>query len=166
LFYLSYDYKELGTMTRNIFSIDESLGFWIYRMHTQSVAVLKKAFQDAGHDITPEQWGLMVRLKENQGINQSKLGEKAYKDRHNATRIIRQLERRGLIERRPDEIDKRANNLFITETGQDVLDTLVQIVMNHYTGAFKGLPAEDLRTMRRILEHIINNLSRIEPAYE
>ncbi len=153
-------------MNRKSFSIDESLGFWVYRMHTQSVAVLKKAFQDAGHDITPEQWGLMVRLQENQGINQSRLGEKAYKDRHNATRIIKQLEKRGFIERRPDEIDKRAYNLFITEPGRDVLEALVQIVMNHYTGAFRGLTAEDLKAMRRIHEHIVNNLSRIEQAYE
>lgn len=153
-------------MNRVKYPIDESLGFWVYRMHTQSVAVLKRAFQDAGYDITPEQWGLMVRLRENQGINQSRLGEKAYKDRHNTTRIIKQLEKRGFIERRPDEIDKRAFNLFITETGRIVLEALVQIVLNHYTGAFKGLPAEDLKNMRRILEHIVNNLSRIEPTYE
>jgi DNA-binding MarR family transcriptional regulator len=158
--------RNLKAMTRNFFSIDDSLGFWVYRMHTQSVAVLKKAFQDAGHDITPEQWGLMVRLQENQGINQSKLGEKAYKDRHNATRIIRQLEKRGFIERRPDETDKRAYNLFITDTGQAVQEELVQIVMNHYSAAFKGVTGNDLKTMRRILEHIVNNLSRIEQIYE
>lgn len=145
-------------MNRKLFSIDESLGFWVYRMHTQSCAVLKRAFQDAGHDITPEQWGLMVRLRENQGINQSRLGEKAYKDRHNTTRIVKQLVKRGLIERRPDEIDKRAYNLFITESGQVALEALAQIAFNHYTIVFNGLPAEDLRAMRRILKHIVNNL--------
>jgi DNA-binding MarR family transcriptional regulator len=145
-------------MNRIKYPIDESVGFWVYRMHTQSVAVLKRAFQGAGHDITPEQWGLMVRLRENQGINQSRLGEKAYKDRHNATRIIKQLEKRGFIERRPDEIDKRAYNLFITETGQVMLDALIQIVLNHYTVAFKGLTAEGLKTTRRILKHMVNNL--------
>jgi MarR family transcriptional regulator, organic hydroperoxide resistance regulator len=153
-------------MNRVKYPIDESLGFWVYRMNTQSIAVLKKAFQEAGHDITPEQWGLMVRLKENQGINQSKLGEKAYKDRHNATRIIMQLEKRGFIVRRPDEIDKRAYNLFITDTGRNVLEALVQIVLNHYVVAFRGLTTKDLKTMRRILEHIVNNLSRIEKTYE
>ena len=140
------------------YSINESLGFWVYRMHTQGVAVLRRAFQAKGYDITPEQWSLMVRLRENQGIKQRQLGKKAYKDRHNTTRILNQLHRRGYIERRPDGRDKRAYNLFLTKLGCAVQEALTPVVVAHYADAFKGLTEHDLAAMRRILEHIVGNL--------
>ncbi|MGD0210554.1 MAG: MarR family transcriptional regulator [Desulfomonilia bacterium] len=142
------------------FSINNSPGFWVYRMHTQGVAALRRSFQAAGYDLTPEQWGLMVRLREHEGMNQRQLGEKAYKDRHNTTRILNQLHKRGYIERRPDGTDKRAYNLFLTEAGRAVQEALTPVVLNHYACAFKGLTDEDLRIMCRILEHIVNNLDK------
>ena len=140
------------------FSIDDSPGFWVYRMHTQGVAVLRRSFQAAGYHLTPEQWGLMARLRGHEGMNQSQLGEKAYKDRHNTTRILNQLHKRGYIERRPDNSDKRAYNLFLTEAGRTVQEALTPVVLNHYACAFKGLTNKDLRNMVRILGHIVNNL--------
>ena len=93
-------------------------------------------------------------------MNQRQLGEKAYKDRHNTTRILNQLHKRGYIERRPDGADKRAYNLFLTEAGRTVQEALTPVVLNHYAGAFKGLTDEDLRIMCRILKHIVNNLEQ------
>ena len=127
-------------------------------MHTQGVAALRRSFQAAGYDLTPEQWSLMVRLREHEGMNQRQLGEKAYKDRHNTTRILNQLHKRGYIERRPDNSDKRAYNLFLTKAGRTVQEALTPVVLNHYACAFKGLTNKDLRNMVRILGHIVNNL--------
>jgi DNA-binding MarR family transcriptional regulator len=81
-------------------SLDESLGFLLYRSHIQVSAALRNAFQDAGYDLTPEQWAVLLRLREQEGLNQSNLGEKTYKDRHNITRILKQLDKRGYIEKR------------------------------------------------------------------
>ena len=36
--------------------------FWVYRTYIQSVAVLRRAFQAAGYDLTPEQWGVLARV--------------------------------------------------------------------------------------------------------
>jgi DNA-binding MarR family transcriptional regulator len=144
--------------------VDELLGFWAYRMHTESAAVLKRTLQATGYDVTPEQFALMVRLHENPGINHSQLGEKAFKDRHNTNRIIRQLEKRGFIKRSPSESDKRVYSLFLTETGRAVKEALVPIVLDHYAAACRDIPSEDLKTVRRVLKRIVKNLKgqRIE----
>jgi len=149
-------------MKYQAYLLDESLGFWVYRMRAQSVAVLKRSFEKAGYDLTPEQWGLMLRLLENQGTNQSRLGEKAYKDRHNTNRIVKQLVKRGFVERRPDDADRRACSLFLTGEGRAVQQALVRVVKEHYAGAFRGIPAEDLETVRRVLKKIVNNLEGSE----
>lgn len=139
-------------------NIDESPGFWIYRVHMLGTAALRKALQAKGHDVTPEQLTVMARLFEQEGMNQSQLGEKVLKDRHNMTRILNLLEKKGLIERRPDGNDKRAYRLYLTENGRSVLRKAAPVVRIHWEKRIEGLSQEDLRGLRRILGHMSENL--------
>ena len=142
------------------YSLDESLGFWVYRIHTQGTNALRRAFQAAGYDLTPEQWGLLARLREAEGSNQTQLGEKMLKDRHNITRILNLLEKRGYIERRPDEADKRIYRVFLTKSGRAVQEELTPVVLNHRRSTVKGLKPDDLQAVRNLLEHIVKNLEK------
>lgn len=138
----------------------EALGFWIYRLYNQGSNLLRKTFLTEGYDLTPEQWGVLTRLREEEGLNQSHLGEKTFKDRHNITRILNLLERQGCIERRADKADKRVYRLFLTKTGQDVQEKLGAIVLTHREALFEGLSREDIQTMQRIVEHIVKNVEK------
>jgi DNA-binding MarR family transcriptional regulator len=142
------------------YSLDQSLGFSIYRVHTQGTNVLRRAFQAAGYDVTPEQWGVLARLREEEGANQTQLGQKTLKDRHNITRILNLLEKRGYIERRPDKADKRAYRVFLTAAGRATQEELAPIALDYRKSAFKGLTQEDLWTMRILLERIVKNLEK------
>lgn len=138
----------------------EALGFWIYRLYNQGSTLLRKTFQIEGYDLTPEQWGVLTRLREEEGLNQRHLGEKTFKDRHNITRILNLLEKRDCIERRADKTDRRIYRLFLTKTGQDVQEKLNTIVVTHREAIFEGLSREDIQAMQRIVEHIVKNVER------
>ena len=142
------------------FSLDESLGFWLYRSHIQVSAALRQTFQDAGYDLTPEQWAVLLRLREQEGLNQSQLGEKTFKDRHNITRILKQLDKRGYIEKRHDEKDKRAFHVYLAPAGRSILKELKPIVLKHRNRVCKGFSKDDLLKIRDYLGHIVNNLRR------
>ncbi len=139
----------------------ESPSFWIYRAYIEGVAALRKSFLAAGVDLTPEQWGIMARIGDEEGLSQSKLGEKAFKDRHTINRIINILEKNGYIERRPDEYDKRAYKLFLTASGMKTLKKSTPVVLQHLKKRFKGITAEDLAALNRILKHIVTNIEEI-----
>ncbi|MBI5585534.1 MAG: MarR family transcriptional regulator [Deltaproteobacteria bacterium] len=121
---------------------------------------MRKTFQSEGYDLTPEQWGVLTRLREGEGLNQSQLGEKTFKDRHNITRILNLLENRGCIERRADKTDRRIYRLFFNKTGQDLQEKLNLIVMTRREAVFEGLSREDIQTMQRIVEHMVKNVER------
>jgi DNA-binding MarR family transcriptional regulator len=142
------------------YSLDESLGFWVYRVHTQGTNALRRAFQGAGYDVTPEQWAVLARLREQEGANQAQLGEKTFKDRHNITRILNLLEKRGYVERRPDETDKRAFRIFLTKAGREAQEELAPIVLEHRKLVFKGVGPKDRQTMRKMLERIVKNIEQ------
>ena len=147
-------------MEIKLFPLNESLGFWVYRIRTQNVAVLRRAFQVAGYDLTPEQWGVLARVGKHEGMSQSQLGKETFKDRHNITRIVNILQKRGYIERRPDKMDKRAYRLFLTKPGKIIRKELAPVVLNHLREMFSGLSSEDLQTLLRIFKHTVNNLEK------
>jgi DNA-binding MarR family transcriptional regulator len=141
----------------------ELLGFSIYRLYSQASNLLRRTFQAEGFDLTPEQWGVLTRLREEEGMNQSHLGEKTFKDRHNITRILNVLERQGCIERRADTADKRVYRLFLTPSGLALQNKLDRLVKAHREAVFKGLNPTERESLQRIISRIIGN---IEKRYE
>lgn len=139
---------------------DESLGFWIYRIYAEASNHLRRTFQAHGFDCTPEQWGVLTRLREEEGVNQSRLGARTFKDRHNVARILDLLEQRKLIERRSDDCDRRAHRVFLTNEGRDVEEKLKVLVTRHRAEMFEGLSTDDLAAMRRIFAHIAGNIGK------
>lgn len=150
-----------GAMTMDVHSLPHSvsLGILLYRLRNLGFASMRRAFQEAGYrHLTPEQWGLLVRLRRQEGVNQSQLAEKTFKDRHNIARILFLLEKHGYIERQPDEGDMRAYRLFLTDAGRAVLDTTAPVVENHFSVMFKGLGTSDLKALNKLVERIMSNL--------
>ena len=147
-------------MRINLHPMDKLLGFWVYRMQIQSGTVLRRAFEAAGYNLTGEQWGLLSRLREEEGINQRQLGERMLKDRHNINRILNLLERRGYLERRPDRSDRRAFRIFLTREGRRVQEILRPVVLTHLKQMYEGLSSGDLLTIRRTVEHMVKNLEK------
>jgi len=138
----------------------DSLGFWLYRAHSQASNLLRRTFQAHGYDVTPEQWGVLASLRIAEGINQSQLGENTFKDRHNITRILDLLEKRGLVERRIDEGDRRAYRVFLTEAGRKEQERLQGLVNSHQQVLAEGLEPGELASLRRIFEQIVRNIER------
>lgn len=137
---------------------EDSLSFLFNRVHMLSLALLRRDLQKKQGDVTPEQLHLMSRIRERGGINQKQLGELTFKDRPNITRIVRLLKKKGFIETRPDEGNKKANLLFLTEAGKDIMARCTPVVSNNWDRRYEGLSAEETMALRKILLHIINNI--------
>lgn len=142
----------------NVFPLDDSPGFIIHLLDTQMKAALQRAFQSKGLDLTPEQWGLLNRLWETEGIHQSILAERTGKDRHNITRILNLLEKKGLTRRVPDPDDRRRYKIYLTEPGRELKRKLPPIVIELLEKCLEGLTQKDLQDLERIHKHILRNL--------
>ena len=141
-------------------SYRETLSFLIYRAYIQGLAQQRKALQKEGFDVTPEQLSVMVMLREREGMNQRRLGEKSFKDRPNMTRIVRLLVRKGLIERRADEKNRKANLLFLTDAGREILVRIAPIIVRTWKSRYAGLGPEEIESFRKTLKHIVENIEK------
>lgn len=142
----------------SVFPLDNSLGYIIHRSDMLMAAGLQRVFQAGGYDITPEQWGVLNRLWEVEGLHQSALAESISKDRHNMTRILHLLEKNGFVERRPDPGDRRRLNVYLTGEGKALKKKLIPIVKSYLERCLKGLTREEIEALKRFHEHIIGNL--------
>ena len=74
--------------------------------------------------------------------------------------MIDRLEEAGLVERRRDEIDRRAWNIYLTEKSQPVLRELRSLAQLFHEEALMGISQEDLRRTLEVLAQVRRNLNR------
>ena len=140
------------------FTLDESLGFLINRTAVRLKRELHQAFKAHNYKITPEQWAILNRLWEQEGLSQVELAELTFKDKPNVTRMLEVMEREGWVFRQPDEEDRRAYKVFLTEAGRGLKDKLIPLAEGVLERGQRGLTAEDIAQAKRVLNLIYDNL--------
>ena len=79
----------------------------------------------ARHGLTTAQFDVLATLQQGDGITQQELSERLLVTKGNVCGLIDRAEAAGWVERRPDPEDRRANRLFLTESGcQRLAETL------------------------------------------
>jgi MarR family transcriptional regulator, organic hydroperoxide resistance regulator len=147
---------------RHGFPHDKSIGYLIHRLDMLLTSGLSRSFRTNECNITPEQWGVLCKLCEGDGVHQAELSKQVGKDEPGLTRILGPMARNGLITRKKVPEDKRLSRIYVTEEGRNTRKKAFSPVKAFLLRTLAGLKQEDVETLRRILEHIANNLEGIE----
>jgi MarR family transcriptional regulator, organic hydroperoxide resistance regulator len=140
------------------FNLDNSFGYLVNLAAQRLKNELHQTFQAKGYDITPEQWAVLNRLWEEDGLSQVELAERTFKDKPGTTRILNLLEKKGVVVRRPDEKDGRVLRVFLTKVGRDLRDKLIPCAQEVLTKSGKNLTKDEITQFKRTLHRILNNL--------
>lgn len=143
------------------FALDESLGFLVYRAALLMKKELARQFEP--HDLTPEQWAVLVRLWEEEGLTQSQVAERTFKDQANVARIVRRLESKGLVSRSVCADDGRCFRLQLTAEARALIPDLIPRALRAVDRAVAGIDQSHLRMAKTVLARVPENL-RAEAA--
>ena len=94
------------------------------------VARLLKTYADQRarqFGISRAQWTVLMRLDRCEGLKQSELADVLDLQPISLTRLLDRLAGHGLIERRPDPNDRRANRLYLTPAARPLLEQLSKL---------------------------------------
>ena len=141
-----------------VFPLDNSPGYMINSLAREMNACLYRSFREKGFEITAQQWAVLNRLWEMEGLHQSKLAQQTTKNRHNMTMILKQLEIKGYVEKRPDSEDKRLNRIYLTKSGKSLKEKLIPVAVKTTETLFRGVPIEDMEIFKRVHRTVIKNL--------
>ena len=101
-------------------------------------------------DLTPVQAIVLRRLDPERPTPMHAIANMLQCDASNVTGIVDRLEARGAVERRPDPFDRRVKALVLTRSGRALRKRALER-MGEPPPEIAALPAEDLRTLHKIL---------------
>jgi MarR family transcriptional regulator, transcriptional regulator for hemolysin len=125
------------------------------------VARLLRTYADqrAGqYGMTRAQWAVLSRLDRSEGLKQSELAEILDLQPITLTRLLDRLADNGLIERRPDPNDRRANRLFLTPAARPLLERLNTLGEDMMHTVLAGLDAKSVERLLGDLGMLRENL--------
>ena len=108
--------------------------------------------------ITRAQWVVLVRLDRFEGLKQSELADMLDLQPITLTRLLDRLSASGLIERRADPNDRRANRLYLTPAARPLLEQLGELGEELMTTALAGVDRDSIERMVAQLATVKENL--------
>ena len=127
------------------------------------VARLMKTYADQRarqFGISRAQWAVLLRIDRTEGLKQSELAEMLDLQPISLTRLLDRLAHNGLIERRPDPNDRRANRLYLRPAAKPLLGRLSELGADMMETVLEGLDAKALDRMLKELGVLKDNLRR------
>ena len=108
--------------------------------------------------MTRAQWTVLARLDRFEGLKQSELADMLDLQPISLTRLLDRLCASGLIERRPDPHDRRANRLYLTPAARPLLERLTDLGEELMAIALAGVDRDAVERMVAQLATVKENL--------
>lgn len=130
-------------------------GFLIRRLHQVHVALFLEETQP--FNITPVQYSLMTALNERGELDQVSLASEIGLERSGIAEVIPRLEARGLIARRPSELDGRVKLHRLTAKGQSLVQRMREAVDRAHDRTIEQLPKAQRTALLEMLVELVEN---------
>lgn len=137
---------------------EDSIGFMLGQTYRKIVYLLSSRLKE--FDITTEQFSLLYQLDKQDGINQKELAHRTSKDQPTTTRILDALYKKGLIQKKTSENDRRAFLLFLTDAGKEMVKQTLPIEQQTIQEVLHNISDADLAFMKQLLQQMSENAQK------
>jgi MarR family transcriptional regulator, transcriptional regulator for hemolysin len=103
---------------------------------------------------TRAQWIVLFRLRQQEGLSQVDLADVLELQPISLVRLLDRLVEHGLLERRHDPKDRRANRLFLTANGRQLVDDLDSLRDSIASDVLQDLSDAAIKTSLKALQDI------------
>jgi DNA-binding MarR family transcriptional regulator len=110
---------------------------------------------------TRAQWIVLFRLRQQEGLSQVDLADVLELQPISLVRLLDRLVEHGLLERRHDPKDRRANRLFLTASGRQLVDDLDSLRDAIATDVMHDMPATTVETTLHALRDIKDRIKSL-----
>lgn len=142
--------------------IERQLNRYLAFVANRAVYAIRRAWaaaaDEAGLDLTPEEFLVMEMLSVRDGLNQSELTLVAVRDRTTVTRLVDGLVRKGLVRREHGSEDRRVVRTYTSAKGRRVHQQATQMVLRLRKQAYEGLSMADVEHAMNVLHQVRCNL--------
>jgi len=145
-------------MPNNQFKKGELYSFVTGKASIAIARRLQKKFNQAGLNITIEQWSVLSQLWKQDGQSQQDLCRATFRDKPSITRLVDNLEKLQLVKRVASSDDRRINRIFLAKTAAKLQEQTMQMAEETLNEALESVPAEQIEICKSVLQIVYDNL--------
>jgi DNA-binding MarR family transcriptional regulator len=132
--------------------LEDTLGPWLGKTTKMLACLIGEVFKENNLDITREQWVFLIKLHQKDGIPQNKLAFITERDKTSLTRLVKTMERKGLITRQSSDKDRRIKLVFLTQKAKKLYKESLPIMQKTIKDLQKNLSEEEIRLTIQVLQ--------------
>ena len=142
-------------------SIEESTGYTLAKVCKAHRGNVGKLLAGVGLHVGQEM--VLIELWRDDGLRGGELAERLGVEPPTVTKMLRRLERCGLVSRRRDPEDARSFRVYLTDEGRSLEDPVTRCWESSDERILAGMSAGERRTFHRLLTRVRANL---DPRFE
>jgi DNA-binding MarR family transcriptional regulator len=119
--------------------------------------------------MTPPDAGILRLLRVSPGLSQQELAGSLGIHPSRLVALLDQLEKRGLVERRPNPDDRRLYSLHLTEAGEGALGQISKVAREHQEALLASLNPDERKVLGTLLSRIADSHGLrpgVHPGYQ
>jgi DNA-binding MarR family transcriptional regulator len=145
-------------MPNNQFKRGELYSFITGKASIAIARRLQKKFNQAGLNLTIEQWSVLYHLWKEDGISQQDLCIATFRDKPSITRLVDNLEKLKLVRRVASKDDRRMNMIQLTTEARKLQDQTMDLASQTLNEALEGVPSDRIEVCKEVLQLVYDNL--------
>jgi DNA-binding MarR family transcriptional regulator len=133
------------------YELENQIGFLLRRAHQRHVSIFTD-HMPAG--LTTQQFAVLRRLREFGQLSQNELGRQTAMDQSTINGVVQRLFKRDLILKKPSATDKRMVLLELTQSGNAMLDDVMNLANDITNLTLEPLKPQQRATLLKLLRQI------------
>ena len=135
------------------FQARRSIGYLVRRLHNLIVPRAEALFADA--DFTFSQWVVLMAVRDGIASTSGEIARHMDHDTGAVTRLVDQLEERGLLVRKRSTEDRRVVHIEITPSGRALTKSLMVRLVGFWNEVLDGIPPEEVTQLIQMLTRLM-----------
>lgn len=139
--------------------LEESVLPWIGKTAKMMAIFIGDRLKRKGMNLSLQQMIILKILSEEDGRPQQDLAIVTERHKASLARLLSTLEKKQLVTRVPDQVDKRINRVYLTEQGKQQLQSTYPVMQEVMKDMEKDLDKSALQITIQTLQKIQSNLT-------
>lgn len=135
--------------------LTDAISFLISRTYSRMKNIFLKKLKK--YCITPEQWVLLAKISEKEGISPTELSLVSLRDKPYTTRLIDKLEGNDLIFKESQN-DKRSSLIYLTKRGAEIKKEIIPIADEINEWLVENMDEEEVEKLKSLLHKMYGNI--------
>ena len=135
----------------------DDLGYVLAKASQRWHEILRERCRAHGFpEVRPAFGSVLLPLFTDDGLRMGELADRARLSKQNMTTLVREVERGGLVARRPDEVDGRAQRVWLTARAEEFRPAAAQVLDEMNALLVCELSPRAVGSLRRALSGIMS----------